>query len=296
MEVTVTIPFVCAGCKESFHLPDALGGKLIQCPNCDRVQAAGINPEEPMTAAEWLACTDPERMLYNLRWRVSERKLRLFACACCRRVEQLLRDEQLRHAVEVAEARADGSADDDEWDATWQRLMAAGDGWFEDDQNPDDWYVRVRGADEITLAVALTLSESRFFVDGTSGALLAPRDDESVGLARAAAQCLARAAARDHPTALRQELCQQATLIRDIFVAPPYRPMVVTTAVLAWNGGTVPKIAQIIYEERTFERLPILADALLDADCNSEKLLAHCRSAGPHVRGCWAVDAILGKS
>jgi hypothetical protein len=74
------------------------------------------------------------------------------------------------------------------------------------------------------------------------------------------------------------------------------------SAVLAWNDGTVRRIAEGIYEDRRMPegtldnaRLAILADALLDAGCNDEALLAHCRSEGPHVRGCWAVDLILGK-
>jgi hypothetical protein len=66
--------------------------------------------------------------------------------------------------------------------------------------------------------------------------------------------------------------------------------------VLTWNDGTVRRLAEAIYEERAFGRLPILADALLDAGCDNEELIAHCRSEGPHVRGCWAVDLILGKS
>ena len=65
---------------------------------------------------------------------------------------------------------------------------------------------------------------------------------------------------------------------------------------LRWNDGTVPKIAQGIYEERAFDRLPILHDALLDAGCDNEDILAHCRNQGPHVRGCWVIDLILGKS
>jgi hypothetical protein len=64
---------------------------------------------------------------------------------------------------------------------------------------------------------------------------------------------------------------------------------------LRWNDGTVPKVAQHIYEERAFGRLPILADALLDAGCDDEDILAHCRGEGPHVRGCWVIDLILGK-
>ena len=70
----------------------------------------------------------------------------------------------------------------------------------------------------------------------------------------------------------------------------------VSPAVLAWSDGTVMRMAQGIHEERAFDRLPILGDALLDAGCDDEELIGHCRSAGPHVRGCWALDLILGKS
>jgi hypothetical protein len=80
--------------------------------------------------------------------------------------------------------------------------------------------------------------------------------------------------------------------------APPVPP-----AVLAWNDGTVRRLAQVIHDELQLPagtldagRLGVLADALLDAGCEDEGLLAHLRSAGPHVRGCWAVDVILGRS
>jgi hypothetical protein len=79
--------------------------------------------------------------------------------------------------------------------------------------------------------------------------------------------------------------------------SPPLPP-----AVLAWNDGTIPRIAEAIYQERKMPegtldtgRLAILADALLDAGCNDEELIAHCRGEGPHVRGCFAIDLILGK-
>ena len=85
-------------------------------------------------------------------------------------------------------------------------------------------------------------------------------------------------------------------VLRCIF-GNPYRPSPpLPHSVLAWNDATVRRIAEGIYEDRAFARLPILADALLDAGCDDEDLLAHCRSAGPHVRGCWAVDLILGKA
>jgi hypothetical protein len=54
-------------------------------------------------------------------------------------------------------------------------------------------------------------------------------------------------------------------------------------------------IAQGIYAGRAFDRLPILHDALLDAGCDDEAILSHCRCEGPHVRGCWVIDLLLGK-
>jgi hypothetical protein len=54
-------------------------------------------------------------------------------------------------------------------------------------------------------------------------------------------------------------------------------------------------LADAIYAERAFDRLPILADALEDAGCDSADPLAHCRGDGPHVRGCWVVDFVLGE-
>jgi hypothetical protein len=75
----------------------------------------------------------------------------------------------------------------------------------------------------------------------------------------------------------------------------PFRPVVFDAACLAWNDGTIPKMAQAIYDERHFDDLSILADALEESGCDNEALLSHCRRAGPHVRGCWAVDLILSK-
>jgi hypothetical protein len=63
-----------------------------------------------------------------------------------------------------------------------------------------------------------------------------------------------------------------------------------------WGTSDVVALARGIYEERSFDRLPILADALMDAGCSDDAILNHCRNEGPHVRGCWVVDLLLGKA
>ena len=80
----------------------------------------------------------------------------------------------------------------------------------------------------------------------------------------------------------------------DLFGPLPFRDVVIGSARLG-DGGTVRRLAQTIYAERAFDRLPILADALEDAGCDNADILAHCRGPGPHVRGCWVVDLLLGK-
>jgi hypothetical protein len=87
----------------------------------------------------------------------------------------------------------------------------------------------------------------------------------------------------------------QAALFREV-VRGPYRPLYFRDAWRQWQDSTILRIAQGVYEDRAFHRLPILADTLLDSGCDSDELIAHCHSPGPHVRGCWAVDLILGKS
>ena len=88
---------------------------------------------------------------------------------------------------------------------------------------------------------------------------------------------------------------QECRLLRDIFGPLPFRPVVIPPSVLGWGNGTVRKLAVAIYDERSFDRLPNLADALEEAGCQDEDILGHCRRPGPHVRGCWVVDSILGK-
>src|SRR5262245_45895475 len=80
------------------------------------------------------------------------------------------------------------------------------------------------------------------------------------------------------------EQAAQADLVRDLF-ATTNQPVPIDTALLAWREKEVAKLAQTIYQDRAFDRLPILGDALEKAGCNNQDVLNHCRSSGPHVRG-----------
>jgi hypothetical protein len=80
-------------------------------------------------------------------------------------------------------------------------------------------------------------------------------------------------------------------LIREI-VGNPFRPVAVN---LSWLTSTALALAGQMYESRDFSAMPILADALMDAGCDNEDILNHCRHSGTHVRGCWVIDLLLGK-
>jgi hypothetical protein len=223
-----------------------------------------------MTEEEWMDCTDPGEMFRVLVGKASDRKMRLFACACCRRVWNLL-DEGSRKAVEVAERFADGQASDQE--LAEARKLYGGPftlTGFEVIDLPDVTSENTFGAASGAMARAemLLLSVGRA---GTHAGLTP--EDFMRRDAEKAAQC---------------------DLLNDIF-GNPFRPTPIDRAWLAWNGGAVRRRAQAIYDDRAFDRLPLLADALQDAGCTDEGILGHCRGPGPHVRGCWVVDLLLGR-
>src|SRR5262249_31237748 len=111
------------------------------------------------------------------------------------------------------------------------------------------------------------------------------RNDPGGNQAWSLARCVNTASAVD-ATPL-----EQRRLLWDIF-GNPFRPVSVEPS---WLTSTVLAIARQMYESRDFSAMPILADALQDAGCESEDILSHCRQPGEHVRGCWVVDLVLGK-
>ena len=224
-----------------------------------------------MTEQQWLTCTDPAPMLEFLWSKASDRKLRLFVCACCRRIWPLLKDERSRKVVEVGEQFADALTDDK---CREDALLAA---------------------DRPMLALQRYLRKSRVprplpkALSAGIAARLACWPASSY--AGAVDACVTHTRQALDPCG-DPRLCD---LMRDIF-GNPFRPSPpLPQAVLAWDNSTAARIAQAIYDERDFGRLPVLGDALEEAGCTDADILAHCRSAGPHVRGCWVVDLILGK-
>ena len=109
------------------------------------------------------------------------------------------------------------------------------------------------------------------------------------GVDTAVCCCYADDSVREIQTAAEHAVL--AAVVRDIF-GNPFRP---TTANPSWLTSDVLALAKGIYQDRAFDRMPILADALQDAGCESAAILDHCRGDGPHVRGCWVVDLLLGK-
>ena len=108
-----------------------------------------------------------------------------------------------------------------------------------------------------------------------------------------------RAARADADTAFHTALCaagetgsEGAKLLRCIFGRLPFRKVQIEAS---WRTPSILALARCIYEERRFEDLPVLADALDELGCRDEELLSHCRGPGPHARGCFVIDLLLGK-
>jgi hypothetical protein len=218
-----------------------------------------------MTEAEWLACTDaPRQMLSQLPRPMSGRKLRLLLCGYCRPFRQLLSDPRILQAVEVCERYVDRRA-------TREELAAA---------NAASSDARLDLESRRPFEALLTLCVQLATLERITG-----RDVDGV-----AAISLTRGEVNN--TTWRRAQCE---LIRELF-GDPFRPAAVDPFWVRWSDGTVGKMTQAIYDERTFDRLPILADALEEAGCTDADILKHCRQRGGHVRGCWVVDVLLGKS
>ena len=211
-----------------------------------------------LTEAEWLRARSPQPLLAHLAGGISPRQLRLFAVACCRRIWPLVPPDG-RRVVEAAERFAEGEITEV---AFMHERWTLG------------YYSFVGYNSSAHMAVQYATRPSVDPRVTSEGALAAVR---------------AAAGEYDGAEAERQA---QADLFRCVF-GNPFRPI---EAAWHWFTPNVIDVARALYEDRAFERMPILADALMDEGCDSEEMLDHCRKPGEHTRGCWVLDLILNKA
>ena len=292
-----------------------------------------------MTEAEWLSSKIPRAMLNAFRpdsyiqyyrnlkpedrakaGRL-DRKLRLFACACVRRVWHLLEDERSRRAVEVSERYAEGMATPEELDAACH------------DADEASWFLYRKGG---LLAAEAVRSENPEAEELRTASVFGERREERVWEAATAAEAVARRkigrpgtkevfesawpaadmASQGASNAIagiaelraRQELYQaaveadrqedcrycedprQSDLLRCIF-GNPFRPVHLDPA---WLTPGLVMMARSIKESCSFDLMADLGDALESSGCYDVDVLGHCRTTGEHARGCWVIDAVLG--
>jgi hypothetical protein len=248
-----------------------------------------------MTEAEWLACTETAPMLGFLRTKASVRKFRLFAVACCRRISPLILKTKLGYrAVMAAERMADHLNVSEDLGQLYESLSYEAfcwiDGCHEKKLNQMLFYAAYAACDGLE-------DEDSFRANTPTD-----RNLSGLGLMNVSSNVAWAAAHWERRNDLdaakaevfRRESLEHVNLAHDIF-GNPFRPAVIDPACLTWDFKTVPKIAQAIYDDRAFDRLRILADALEEADCTDADILDHCRQPGEHVRGCWVVDLLLDK-
>jgi hypothetical protein len=225
-----------------------------------------------MTEEEWLVSEDPLAMhavvadgALDYKWprgNSTARKRAFFGASCCRLVWPfIVVDERCRRSIELLETQFDLNSDESDIDNLGEEIA-----------------------------------------QGVRDAARHPEPDTP--LLQAVAANMVYDAGGDCETMIRHLLFSfdewgdpaergrhAAHLLREI-VGNPFRPVAFSPE---WRTSTAVALAQQMYDSRDFALMPILGDALQDAGCDSDDILDHCRGAGPHVRGCWVVDLVLGK-
>jgi hypothetical protein len=256
--VTRFVHFLCPCDHLPTLMPYSQVGQIVHCPQSGARMRVPLG--KPFGDAEWRSCSIPEFLILYLRtlhFPFSNRKQRLLACA------RLLQDPRAttgglsRRVIEAGERLADYPSDDTDRKALADALERI----QRRRRFPPNPVVRQR------LNLLRAVLNRDFYLYSSYLGASSPGEDNPAGCA----------------------------LIRDA-VGDPHRPAALDPAWLTWGGGAVRKLAQVIYDERAFDRLPILADALQDAGCANADVLTHCREPAEHVRGCWVVDLLLRQS
>ncbi len=233
-----------------------------------------------MTETEWLACENVYDLYYFTRRLLSDRKASLFAVGCVRLTPLGTPHSLLERAAGVVERVADGDCEPDEArsiNAEASELCSK---------------VIVDSPDHFKALAALRLTDTPTSSFVWQTALFLQKALEGHPGSPNARQ----AAVRLHTGLLRDVVLQPYRGTRGQRIARKRRQRKLSMLKREWRSSTVVALAEGIYQDRAFDRLPILADALQDAGCDNDDILTHCRSDGPHVRGCWPVDLLLGKS
>jgi hypothetical protein len=230
-----------------------------------------------MTEADWLRCDNPEPMLRFAAKYISRRKELLFAVACCRRLRPWL-DRYTAGLLDAVERWADEPLTVEEHNELANNALAKADGLSYRCGTPEGCARWLAG-----------------------DAVYDASDRNPFGAAHGAA-CVVEVARQDpatfdvtKPGPLAQgdpaERCIQVALLHCLLDNPFH----LTRADPAWRTPTTVQLAAAVYEEHAFERLPILADALEEVGCADANVLGHLRGLGPHARGCWVIDLLLGR-
>lgn len=262
-----------------------------------------------MTEAEWEAATDPTPMLEFLRGRMSTRKLRLLNCGIVRSVPFGLGGETMWELVANRP-----------WfsQKTWKyELSSNGDVIQTQELITLSLHESVEiveqaadtpGLEAVLASAAFATFAARYEAEGemlgneanpgfTPASVYYYRLTQCFeGLPQPASEITGWIVpdADEFRMPISPE-CNPSicSLTKDVFSLLPFRPVTIPPS---WLTSNVVALAAGIYDEKAFDRMPILADALQDAGCNNDDVLNHCRGDGPHVRGCWVIDLLLSKS
>jgi hypothetical protein len=231
-----------------------------------------------MTEAAWLTGREPVAMLVAVRGSASDRKLRLFAAACWYRVWAAQVDAKTRRVVELFVRHVDGTISPNEWREGFAAAGGANLGQ----------HFRLLFCTDPVMAAA---ESAKFAVQ--DAAWQQSWDATEADVRATFPELIGKPSWRNlirNKVQAREEN-EQAALVRDVF-GNPFRPVCFSPE---WRTDTAMSLARTMYDAREFSAMPILADALQDAGCDSDDVLNHCRGDGPHVRGCWVCDLVLGK-
>ncbi|QEL17296.1 hypothetical protein [Limnoglobus roseus] len=222
-----------------------------------------------MTEEEWLSIGDLRKHVEQVVAMKQLRKLRLFSVACCLQLEPWIGEPQLLEAINRAEKLADGALSESTIEKWYQKVIRLQRDAVR--KHGRQWTAQVA----VFKYVRFVCLPSRYseFSDCWWG-LVRP-------IPLFGEEFTQRGPALAHQ------------LLVDIF-GNPFRPVAFDPA---WRTSATVGVAQQMYDARDFAAMPILADALQDAGCETADILQHCRDEKQvHVRGCWVVDLVLNKS